>query len=94
MIVDALQHNGFKANKPYDRYTYYIQNVGIATYDSDYVYPEDAREYIIHLNEKCLNFIKNRKNCEEACNYLNRWPVMKTGMISYQVIKFERVKKL
>ena len=92
MIIDALQHNGYKASQAYNRYTHYKQNVGIATYDSDYIYPDNAREYIINLNKKCAHFIKNGINCEESCKCLNRWPVMKTGMICYQIIKFERMK--
>ena len=89
-IVDALWHNGFKANKDYNIYTHYTENIGIAAYDTDYCYPNDALEYLKNLNKKCELFIRQGANCKRDCSCLNRYPVLKTGLINYQVIKFER----
>lgn len=51
----------------------------------------DALEYIKSLNEKCEKYLTNGMNCEKNCkSYLTRWPVLKTGNICYQIIKFER----
>ena len=90
-IVDALWNNGFKANKDYNLYTHYTENIGIAAYDTDYSYPNFALEYVKNLNRRCESYISQGANCKSDCTGLNRSPVLKTGLINYQVIKFERV---
>jgi len=90
-IYDALLENGFKANQNYDRYAYYPQNPAIFTCDNNYRYPNDATEYLLHLNEKCINYVNEGENCDDDCIYLNRKPTLRTGNINYQVIKFERM---
>lgn len=90
-IYDALLENGFEANQNYDRYAYYPANPAIFTCDNNYRYPNDALEYLMHLNEKCINYANVGENCDDNCAYLNRQPTLKTGNINYQVIKFERV---
>ena len=89
-IVDALERNGFKSDCKYNSYTSFDKSVGIKAYDNDYLYPNEARDYVLHLNEKCANYTSNGNNCYDNCLNLNRYPVMKTGMICYQIIKFER----
>ncbi len=90
-IVDALWKNGFMADTEYSRYTCYTENVGIASFGSEYDYPDEALEYVRTLNTKCISFLENGENCYSYCTCLNRYPVLKTGLIRYQVIKFERV---
>lgn len=90
-IYDALVENGFEPNKDYNIYTHYPNNPAIYTCDNSYIYPDEALDYLCHLNEKCENYIHTAENCDSRCSYLHRWPVLKTGMICYQVIKFERV---
>ena len=90
-IYNALLQNGFVANCNYTQYTYYPNNTAICLLDYSYVYPNEALEYLKHLNEKCENYIETRKNCYRECEYLNRQPVLTSGMICYQVIKFERL---
>lgn len=90
-IYDALVENGFKPNKNYNDYIDFPDNLAICTRDNSYVYPDTALDYLNHLNEKCENYINTGENCDSRCSYLHRWPVLKTGMICYEVIKFERV---
>lgn len=90
-IYNALLHNGFATKHNYTRYTYYPNNNAICLLDNNYIYPEDALEYLKHLSEKCDNYIETGENCYYECRNLNRQPVLKSGMICYQVIKFERM---
>lgn len=90
-LYDALVENGFRPDSDYNIYTHYTDNAAIYSYDNDYIYPNEALEYLKHLNEKCENFIDAGKNCYSTCGYLDRQPVLRNGMICYQVIKFERV---
>jgi len=90
-IYRALLDNGFRPDSDYDVYTHYTNNAAICLYDENYIYPNDALDYLKHLSEKCDNYVNTGKNCYYGCNYLNRQPVLRNGMICYQVIKFERV---
>lgn len=91
-IVEALKENGFKGNCSYNSYTYFKEDRGIAAYDNEFVYPEDALKYIIALNTRCKQFCGIGENCNTDCKAkLNRWPTLKTGKICYQVIEFERM---
>lgn len=90
-IYDALVENGFEPDKNYDDYMDFPDNLAIYTCDNSYIYPDTALEYLKHLNEKCENYINTGENCDSRCSYLHRWPVLKTGMMCYQVIKFERM---
>ena len=85
-IIGALKRNGFHLNNPTYGYTFYRENKGIIAYDNSYVYPQEAYDYIVSLNEKCGSYIKNGANCGEDCiQYLNRKPTTKTGNIYYRI---------
>ena len=78
-IIGALKRNGF-----------HLINA-LPIYDNSYVYPQEAYDYIVSLNEKCGSYIKNGANCGEDCiQYLNRKPTTKTGNIYYRIIELER----
>lgn len=78
-------------NQPNLRIYFYRENKGIIAYDNSYVYPQEAYDYIVSLNEKCGSYIKNGANCGEDCiQYLNRKPTTKTGNIYYRIIELER----
>ena len=90
-IIGALKRNGFHLINPTYGYTFYRENKGIIAYDNSYVYPQEAYDYIVSLNEKCGSYIKNGANCGEDCiQYLNRKPTTKTGNIYYRIIELER----
>ena len=92
IIISTVEKNGFVTSWPYKQYTHFIENKGNVTFDNDFCYPQNALEYIIKLNTECTNYRIQRSNCRDDCNkYLNRWPVLKTGHIRYQVIMFERI---
>lgn len=90
-LYDSLVENGFRPDSNYNLYKGYTDNAAIYSYDNNYIYPNDALDYLKHLSEKCDNYVNTGQNCFYGCNYLNRQPVLRNGMICYQVIKFERV---
>lgn len=91
-IIDALRKNGFERIRPDYGYTYFTENKGIITYNTDYIYPQQVYDYVTSLNNKCRRYIQNGTNCEQDCiSYLNRRPTMKTGNIYFQIIELERI---
>lgn len=93
-IVKALEKRNYiisTSHNTYNTYTYFEGDKGIASFDSEFIYPEDALEYIKNLNEKCEKYMECGTNCKRNCKtYLTRWPILKTSNICYQIIKFER----
>lgn len=87
-IIRALEKNNYMID---NRYTDSKDDKGIISFDSEFIYPADALEYIQSLNEKCKKYLANGMSCEKKCkSYLTRCPVLKTGNICYQIIKCER----
>ena len=94
-VIDAFKENGFEQKNLNYRFTYFPENRGIAAYDSQYVYPQQAYDYIKNLNQKCSKYIEQGANCKNSCSeYLNRSPILKTGTIFYQLIDLERKRSL
>lgn len=90
-IILALENNGFHQKYAIHVGSPSVQNIGIIALDPDYRYPQDAYDYVVHLNEKCSAYLEKGKNCYTECNtYLTRKPTTKTGYITYQIIVFER----
>lgn len=90
-IVKALEDNGYKQNNKKDVSWSFKENKGIICYNHDYLYPQDAYDYIVNLNKKCNKYIEMGVNCKNECErYLNRKPTTKTGNITYQIIELER----
>ncbi len=72
-------------------YTHFEEDKGIASFDSEFIYPEDALEYIKNLNKKCKKHMEYGTNCNSNCKtYLTRWPILRTSNIFFQIFKFER----
>ena len=91
-LMEAISKNGFYTKWPYDQYTHYVRNDGIASFDNDFQYPSEALEFVTNLNVECANYKIQEENCQYDCKkYLSRWPILKVGHIRYQVIMFERV---
>jgi hypothetical protein len=92
LLIEAISKNGFITKDSCEEYIYYEGNAGIAAYDRQFVYPPEAINYLKELNIRCKEFIENGTNCENDClESLNRWPILKTNTICYQIIELERV---
>lgn len=93
-IVKALEENGYKQNTKKDVCWCFKENKGIILFDHDYLYPQEAYDYVISLNKKCNKYIELESNCKNECErYLNRKPTTKTGNITYQITELERINK-
>lgn len=89
-IINAIKRNGFNTRNAVDEYVLFDGEQGIVKCDENFIYPEDALYFLKDLNTKCRDYIKN---CMSNCSrYLNRWPILKTNHIRYQVIMFERTR--
>ena len=93
-IKAALESNGYRQTNTEDVSWSFKENKGIISYAHDFLYPQDAYDYVVSLNEKCNRYIEMGSNCEDECkNYLNRKPTTKTGNITYQIMDFERINR-
>ncbi len=90
-IIRALEKNNYVTSTSHNTYTHFKENKGIVSIDGAFCYPTDALEYIKNLNTKCKMYLANGENCKKKCSsYLSRYPILRTGNICYQIIKFER----
>lgn len=74
------------------RYSCYKENVGLAKYYSQFKYPDEILKYITNLLDRCPKYIENWfEACDENCaTLLNKYPILKTGHIKYQIKRLER----
>ena len=64
---------------------------GIRAASYDYVYPDDALNYLTHLQDYCFDYDEDNFVCSTSChNKLTRMPILKTNTICCNCIKFER----
>lgn len=73
-------------------YTYYKENVGLAKYFKNFNYPDEILAYITSIIDKCKVYEENWfESCEQNCaTLLNKYPILKTGHIKYQIKRLER----
>ncbi len=85
------EHN-YTCGSPKDEYTYYRNPVGLRTHFYEFVYPQTVLDFMIDLKNKCPNMLENDEYCEDDCedNLRNKWPILKTDHIRYQLFKLNR----
>lgn len=87
------EHHSFEClDNPAEFWTY-KRSEGIRRVCNDFVYPDEIKNYISILSEKCPTFIENNQACKADCSALNRQPILKTDYINYQAIRFEKKSK-
>ena len=88
-IQQAIKKNGF--NRIFK--TEYPEDVkkAIISCDSSFVYPDEAKNLLADLFEKCNSYEEDKcgKDCQE---HLVRHPVLTTNNIRYRILEFERAK--
>ncbi|PLX89594.1 MAG: hypothetical protein C0618_00840 [Desulfuromonas sp.] len=92
-VLRILENDhGYSCPKAKTEYTYYKKVVGLRTYFYDFVYPQEAYDYLSALHEKCPKYISNSKYCEDDCkgNLNNKRPILNTGHIRYQIFDLTR----
>lgn len=90
-IINVFEnHHDYNCIDDKETHTRYKQNVSLNTYFPQFHYPNDIRESIVSLIEYCDTYNMNGEACEYDCQYLNKWPILKTGLIKYQIKRLER----
>lgn len=89
-VMQVLIEKGYE-NKKYNS-TREVKNKGWIGYLVDgFHYPDDIKTYIECLATKCINFIKNQKNCDPSCKQqLNKSPILNAKHISFLINLLER----
>ena len=55
-------------------------------------YPDEVLVSMIDVNTLCPIFIKNNnESCEDDCDRINRSPILRTGHMKWQTLRFERI---
>lgn len=57
-------------------------------------YPEEIKNYLLSLYQKCEKYKKTGKSCEERCqNIISKYPILTTSQIYFQILYLEREEK-
>jgi hypothetical protein len=83
-IIKAFQDIGYSC-KNYEQPKAIKNNEALFHFDSDFYYPDDVKEYLTTLSSKCIKSILNKEDCQTNCKELDRWPILKTDNMSFQV---------
>jgi hypothetical protein len=88
-IINAFQDIGYLC-KNYEPPQEIKDKKALLYLDHDFYYPDEVKEYLTTLSSKCIKYIKNNENCQTDCKELDRWPILKTDNMSFQVNLLER----
>lgn len=88
-LCDCMKQNGFCITLGnVENVSKYDYNVGIYGEDHSYSYPDDAKELIRNLHDKCNSIGLYGRDCDVDCeNELVRMPILKTGLIRYNIVR-------
>ncbi|WFD09777.1 hypothetical protein [Tepidibacter hydrothermalis] len=92
-IINVLEKkHKYKCLDDKTTYTHYIENVGIRKFFDDFIYPDEILSEILQILNHCNKYKENGYNsCEHDCeSLLNKWPILKTGHIKYQIKKLSK----
>ncbi len=91
-IADILENvHGYNCLDNKRGYTHYTEDVGLKAHFNDFDYPPDVLQYITSLSSRCPVYLDNGgKSCKHDCSWMNRWPILKTGHIKYQILRLQR----
>lgn len=92
-IIDIfISEHGFSCLDKKSTYTHFKDQVGLRKLFPDFIYPQDILDFIANLLNQCEGYRKNElKSCEGECeSVLNRWPILKTDHIKYQIKRLEK----
>lgn len=78
-LTRVLCKKGYKTDSDPLMYSCFSRDVGIVSQDSTFCYPDVALSTIKDLTKQC----KNIGECNEDCQDLKRWPILKTGSLRF-----------
>lgn len=83
--------HGYTCIEPHNQYYYYDENVYIGKECEGFDYPDDVRAEVTTTLSKCLQFAANGSDsCSPDCSDMNRFPILKTTYMKWQILRFER----
>lgn len=94
-IMAAVCKNGFKTADIPDYYWYWEnddnENKGIKEADHDFRHPFGVINCTKDLYQQCAKYEMNSRNCDADKCRLNRWPIINTDNMKYQIFTFTRL---
>jgi hypothetical protein len=82
---------GFQCLDDAQVYRHYPKTPALNQVCSGFDYPDDILQEVKSLADQCPKRIANGASCEEDCEKaLNRWPILKTTYVKYQMLRFQR----
>ena len=91
-FCSLFKQDGFEITKgDLDKYCIWEKDVGIRAERYDYVYPQEALDYLADLHLNCSDYDSENRTCSKICpEKLTRMPILKTNTICFNYIKLER----
>jgi len=88
-IIDVFRYIGYNCNKikPTQELK---KKEAFCYFDKHFYYPDNVKNYLNTLHEKCSEFIKNNNSCYDNCGKLSRSPILTTNYISFLFNVMER----
>jgi hypothetical protein len=88
-IITSFQNIGYLC-KNYKPPQEIKEKESLLYFDHDFYYPDKVKKYLTTLSSKCTKYLENNENCQTDCEELNRYPILKTDNMSFQVNLLER----
>lgn len=90
-IAQIMQNtHGYQCLDDLDEYWTVTEDQGLRAICPSFVYPNDIRPHVSALLNECPTFTHNGEPCDDDCENLNRWPILKASFINYNLLRFER----
>ena len=89
LIIEYFKNIGFSC-KNYQPAQEIKDKRAFNKFDRHFYYPDDVKDYLGTLNEKCSEYIKNSKSCSNDCKEMSRSPILTTKYVSFLVNFLER----
>lgn len=82
----------FNCNNKEEKYIKFKENAGLRKFFPEFEFPNEILDYLISLLNQCKNYTQNDYiACSTECEVqLNKWPILRTGHIKFQIKRLER----
>lgn len=90
-LADLMRYDqGYSCLDDPNYYEQWDRPVGIRSLCNDFVYPEDIKMQLNNIISHCLEYKKHDKPCHQACTEANRFPILNSKYMKWQILRFER----
>ena len=93
LLSKHLQKEKFQISigVPENSYEFSHKGTGIRKIYNDYVYPDEAINYIEQLGNKCILFNEDDKECVSCNDIITRKPMLTLSNIHFNWLKFKKI---